>query len=238
MDFVADEHQHIRYNPLKGEWILVSPHRMKRPWSGQMESITTEKVPEFDPQNPLCPGVKRANGMVTDNYDSTFVFDNDFPALLEDVPSPEKSDDPLFQMLPATGKCKVMCFHPKSNVTIPVMTLEEIVAIINKWIEESITLGQKYVWVQIFENKGAIMGCSNPHPHCQIWASSFLPNEPRVKDVQQKEYYIKYGTPLLMDYATRELQNKVRLENTMPNILCIFHISDLQSIFFLDLVKS
>ncbi|RZF44548.1 hypothetical protein LSTR_LSTR016463 [Laodelphax striatellus] len=128
------EHQHVRYNPLKGEWILVSPHRMKRPWSGQMESIAAEKVPEFDPQNPLCPGVKRANGKVNENYDSTYVFDNDFPALLEDVPSPKESDDPLFQMRPATGKCKVMCFHPKSNVTIPVMALEEIVAIINKYV--------------------------------------------------------------------------------------------------------
>lgn len=138
------------------------------------------------------------------------MFTNDFPALLENVPSPAYSEDPLFQSAPALGTCKVMCFHPKSNVTLPVMTLDEIGAVIDRWIEEYNSLGQKYNWVQIFENKGAIMGCSNPHPHCQIWASSFLPNEPRVKDVNQREYFEKYGRPMLMDYMARELDNKER----------------------------
>jgi len=209
------EHQHVRYNPLKGEWVLVSPHRCKRPWQGQVEKAQTESIPEFDPSNPLCPGVTRPNGAKNEEYKSTYVFTNDFPALLEDVPMPTPSDDPLFQAAPALGTCKVMCFHPKSNVTLPVMTLEEIRAVIERWIEELKVLGQKYNWVQIFENKGAIMGCSNPHPHCQIWASSYLPNEPRIKDVQQQEYFEKHGRPLLMDYMQRELGRKERtvLEN-------------------------
>ncbi|XP_067013496.1 galactose-1-phosphate uridylyltransferase isoform X2 [Anabrus simplex] len=211
MSFKAEDHQHQRYNPLKGEWVLVSPHRMKRPWSGQVEAVAEEEIPEFDPKNPLCPGVQRASGLVTSNYKSTFVFNNDFPALLEDVPNPPESDDPLFQMAGARGLCRVMCFHPKSNVTLPVMTIPEIRAVIDKWVEETIFLGEKYDWVQIFENKGAIMGCSNPHPHCQIWASSFLPNEARIKNEKQLEYYEKYKRPMLMDYVEKELDKKIRI---------------------------
>lgn len=211
MEFQATEHQHTRFNPLRGEWVLVSPHRMKRPWSGQTESVPHENIPEFDPSNPLCPGVTRPNGQVNPPYESTYVFNNDFPALLEDVPSPPKSENPLFQMGPARGTCRVMCFHPKSNVTIPVMTVQEIRTVIDRWIEEMIDLGTKYQWVQIFENKGAIMGCSNPHPHCQIWASSFLPNEPRIENENQEEYYRNYGRPMLMDYVKQEVDAGVRI---------------------------
>ncbi|XP_075217963.1 galactose-1-phosphate uridylyltransferase isoform X2 [Lycorma delicatula] len=184
---------------------------MKRPWSGQVEAVPSDEIPEFDPNNPLCPGAKRQNGEINPKYESTFAFDNDFPALLEDVPSPPESSDPLFQVGAARGKCRVMCFHPKSNVTIPVMSVQEIEEVINRWIEEAESLGKKFDWVQIFENKGAIMGCSNPHPHCQIWASSFIPNEPRIKDIYQKSYYETHGRPLLMDYVDKELQKKERI---------------------------
>lgn len=209
--FKADEHPHIRYNPLKDDWVIVSPYRLQRPWSGQVEDSHEDEIPEFEPTNPLCPGVTRPNGKKNDMYSGTYVFENDYPALKEEVPNPPSSDDPLFQMKPAKGLCKVVCFHPKSNITLPLMTLDEIKYIVDRWIEEFNELSKKYLWVQIFENKGAIMGCSNPHPHCQIWASSFYPNEPRIKCTNQKIYYEKYKRPMLMDYLEKELKNEVRI---------------------------
>lgn len=220
-EFEATEHQHQRYNPLSGQWILVSPHRMKRPWSGQEEAPQVNDLPEFDPSNPLCPGVTRPNGEKNPDYESTFVFTNDFPALLEDIPLPPESDDPLFQTRGARGTCKVMCFHPKSNKTLPVMSLTEISTVINAWIAEFKKLSRKYTWVQIFENKGAAMGCSNPHPHCQIWASSFLPTEPEIKDRYLREYFVIYGRPLLEDYVKRELINKERIVIENPDFLVV-----------------
>lgn len=190
--------------------MLVSPHRLQRPWQGQQEEIPAE-VPEFDPKNPLCPGVTRANGELTPLYESTYVFTNDFPALLPHVPSPPESNDPLFKIADARGTCLVMCFNPKSNVTVGTMEISSLVDVIGRWIQELIRLGEKYLWVQIFENRGAMMGCSNPHPHCQIWATKFLPNEPRIKDLYQLEYYDKTGRPLLMDYLRKELDLKVRI---------------------------
>ncbi|XP_001943396.2 probable galactose-1-phosphate uridylyltransferase [Acyrthosiphon pisum] len=211
MEFNASEHPHRRYNPLKGEWILVSPHRMKRPWDGQTESVHSDMGPEFDPTNPLCPGVVRSSGILTPEYKSTYVFTNDFPAMLEDTPSPPQSDDPLFQIEGVKGTCRVMCFYPKSNVTIALMSINDIVTVISSWIQQLEELGKTYTWVQIFENKGTMMGCSNHHPHCQIWACSFLPNEPRIKDINQREYLEKHGRPMLMDYVDRELKAKIRI---------------------------
>ncbi|XP_004922278.1 probable galactose-1-phosphate uridylyltransferase [Bombyx mori] len=209
MEFKSTEHQHIRYNPLKDEWVLVSPHRCLRPWSGQTEAAPEDQPP--DPNNPLRAGALRSSGKRNPDYTSTYVFPNDFPALLEDVPEPPEPEHPLFQSAPAKGTCRVMCFHPDSTMTIPLMKVEEIEEVIDEWINQLNELGQRYTWVQIFENKGAIMGCSNPHPHCQIWASSFLPNEPRIKDRCQSEYYAKYGNSLLVDYLKQELKLKERI---------------------------
>lgn len=148
--------------------------------------------------------------------------------MLEDTPSPPQSDDPLFQIEGVKGTCRVMCFYPKSNVTIALMSINDIVTVISRysikyinivhfnnfflfsWIQQLEELGKTYTWVQIFENKGTMMGCSNHHPHCQIWACSFLPNEPRIKDINQREYLEKHGRPMLMDYVDRELKAKVR----------------------------
>ncbi|XP_078076626.1 galactose-1-phosphate uridylyltransferase isoform X3 [Mustelus asterias] len=165
--FEPSEHQHIRYNPLRDEWVLVSAHRMKRPWKGQVEKQTEVNIARHDPANPLCPGATRANGEVNPEYESTYVFDNDFPSLQPDAPDPGLGEHPLFQTKAARGACKVMCFHPHSDITLPLMSIPEIRAVIDKWAELMVELGSTYQWVQIFENKGAMMGCSNPHPHCQ-----------------------------------------------------------------------
>lgn len=206
------EHQHVRYNPLKDEWILVSPHRALRPWSGQVETTVEETVPKHDPTNPLCPGVKRANGSITPKYESTYVFTNDFPALLENIPEPpESQDDDLFRTRAARGTCKVICFHPRSDVYLYSMTDVEVRVVIEEWVNQTTELGQTYEWVQIFENRGAIMGCSNPHPHCQVWASNFMPNEARAKDTNLRKYFRKHSRPLLTDYVLKELTKAERL---------------------------
>ncbi|KAJ7335129.1 hypothetical protein JRQ81_013070 [Phrynocephalus forsythii] len=189
--FQPSEHQHLRYNPLRDDWVLVSAHRMRRPWQGQVEKPPNEDVPRCDLTNPLCPGAKRANGEVNPNYGSTFVFDNDFPALQPDAPEPDADDHPLFRAASARGVCKVMCFHPWSDLTLPLMSLAEIRA--------------------IFENKGAMMGCSNPHPHCQVWASNFLPNEASLEDRSQRKYLGEHSIPMLLEYAQLEAERKERI---------------------------
>ncbi|KPM03540.1 galactose-1-phosphate uridylyltransferase-like protein, partial [Sarcoptes scabiei] len=168
---------------------------------------------ESDQKNPLSPGSVRSNGSVNPHYTSTFSFDNDFPALddrfgEDDQESTSESDidDPLFRVRPARGRCKVICFHPDSTKTLALMSDDEIIAVLDAWIEEFNQLKQTYVWVQIFENKGEMMGCSNPHPHCQIWASRFVPNDAAKKDRTQLEYYSKYQKPMLWDYVQREIK--------------------------------
>ncbi|XP_053148915.1 galactose-1-phosphate uridylyltransferase isoform X6 [Hemicordylus capensis] len=209
--FEPSEHQHLRYNPLRDDWVLVSAHRMRRPWQGQVERPPQEDVPRCDLANPLCPGAKRANGQVNPQYESTFVFDNDFPALQPDAPEPDAGDHPLFRAASAQGVCKVMCFHPWSDLTLPLMSLAEIRTVIDKWMDIAVELGASYSWVQIFENKGAMMGCSNPHPHCQVWASNFLPNEASLEDRTQQKHLKDRGIPMLLEYAQLEAEKKERM---------------------------
>lgn len=211
LQFEPTDHPHRRYNPLTEQWVLVSPHRAKRPWQGQQEKLSEEEKPTHDPNCYLCPGNKRITGEQNPNYQKPFVFKNDFSALLEDTPAPASTDDPLFQMSAARGESRVICFSPDHSKTLPLLSEEEIVAVIELWQQQLRELGQRYPWVQIFENKGAAMGCSNPHPHGQIWANSFLPNEVAREDAAQRRYYAKYDSVMLVDYAQRELINKERI---------------------------
>lgn len=216
MSFDLREHPHRRYNPLTGEWILVSPHRTKRPWQGKKETPPQDDRPQHDPKCYLCPGNERAGGESNPSYESTYVFRNDFAALLDDTPQDIDQISPLMQIEPVRGECRVICFSPRHDLTLPEMPLGDIRNVIDLWVEQSVDLGKTYRWVQVFENKGAIMGCSNPHPHGQIWAGDFLPNEARKEDSNQKAYFEANGSPLLLDYARMELEgggDRVVVEN-------------------------
>ena len=205
------DHPHRRYNPLTDQWVLVSPHRAKRPWQGQQEIINEEQKPYYDANCFLCPGNKRVTGDINPNYTGTFVFTNDFAALMQNTPDSPISHDPLFQMQSAKGTSRVICFSPDHSKTLPELNLSAIEEVIKTWITLQKELGKNYPWVQIFENKGAAMGCSNPHPHGQVWANSFIPNEIAREDFNMCNYFQKYGRNLLVDYVQKELINQQRI---------------------------
>lgn len=208
--FDATEQPHRRYNPLLDNWVLVSPHRAKRPWQGQQETLDDAPRPSHDPQCYLCPGNTRIGGETNPDYIQPFVFPNDFPALLSDTPG-YQSEDPLLRSMSVRGTARVICFSPDHGKTLPELSPAEIEAIIATWIQQYRELGSRWRWVQIFENKGAAMGCSNPHPHGQIWASDFLPNEVQREDQCQRLYFEQHGRNLLMDYVERELSERCRI---------------------------
>jgi UDPglucose--hexose-1-phosphate uridylyltransferase len=211
MKFSPTDHPHRRYNPLAGEWILVSPHRTERPWRGQVEKPSEEVRPAYDPTCYLCPGNQRAGGVRNLEYKSTFVFTNDFSALLPDTPQATANPHPLLRAESEPGICRVVCFSPRHDLTLPEMSVEGICNVVDVWAEQTVELGQRYRWVQVFENKGEIMGCSNPHPHGQIWAQSTLPNEPAKEERQQRTYFEEHGSPLLVDYANLEVVQQERI---------------------------
>lgn len=207
------EQPHTRLNILTGEKILVSPHRSKRPWQGQVEDLPADNRPEYDPKCYLCPGNKRADGTQNPDYKESFVFVNDFSALLEESSLEEFNEGGLLQASTEKGICKVISFTPRHDLTLPEMDVDSIRAVVDLWQREFGELAQKewIKYIQIFENKGAIMGCSNPHPHGQIWAQSSLPVEIQKEDVQFNRYFQTKGQSLLSAYLDIELQKGERI---------------------------
>ncbi|QEE48158.1 UDP-glucose--hexose-1-phosphate uridylyltransferase [Flavobacterium alkalisoli] len=213
MDKNLNEYPHRRYNPLTGEWVLVSPHRSKRPWQGQVEKHSVDTRPQYDPGCYLCPGNSRSGGEQNPQYKDVYVFTNDFSALLKDSPDFDIEEGDIFRAESEKGICRVICFSPDHSLTVPQMEVADIRKVVDLWIEEYQTLGSdpEINYVQIFENKGEIMGCSNPHPHGQIWASQKLPVEPFKKQRSQKEYFEKHNNSLLSDYLQKEINKNERL---------------------------
>jgi UDPglucose--hexose-1-phosphate uridylyltransferase len=211
--FDLKQQPHRRLNPLTGEWVLVSPHRTQRPWQGQVERLPAETQPPYDPACYLCPGNARAGGVRNPQYASTFVFDNDFAALKPDTPAGELREDDLLVARTESGICRVVCFSPRHDLTLARMDPASIRPVIDTWTAQYLELGSRpsINYVQIFENRGEMMGCSNPHPHCQIWSGATLPNE-HVKELSaQRAYSDRHGSCLLCDYLKTELNARERL---------------------------
>ena len=206
-------HPHRRFNPLTGEWVLVSPHRAQRPWQGQVESVPPEAVAKYDPNCYLCPGNARAGGMTNPAYTETFVFDNDFAALKPDTPAGEVQEKGLLVARSEAGRCRVVCFSPRHDLTMARMSGPELRLVVDTWTQEFSQLARDphIQSVQIFENRGAMMGCSNPHPHGQVWANQTLPNELAKELVAFRDYRQEHGTTLLHDYLDLELKKQERL---------------------------
>ncbi len=201
------ERPHRRYNPLTNEWIVVSPHRAKRPWQGQVEDIPEETRPPHDPTCYLCAGNDRAGGKHNPKYEGTFVFDNDFPALMPDTEAGEETANPLFQFQAERGVCRVVCFSPRHDWTLAHMPPTDIKRVVDVWGQETRTLAHENTWlryVQVFENKGEMMGCSNPHPHGQIWSTERLPREIEKELAPQKQYFDTHGRTMIADILAEE----------------------------------
>ncbi|CAN8101923.1 unnamed protein product [Discula destructiva] len=249
-DSILDDISHRRYNPLTASWLLVSPHRTKRPWQGQQESAQVNSLPDYDPTCYLCPGNKRAQGDSNPHYKTTLVFVNDYSAVKEQQaayapPEPTSSHDLsalLLRAEPVTGKCYVLTFSAKHDTTLADMSPADILPVIDTWTriyalhmspshplasvaaklpllqkdaapEDSVEKPKEQLrYLQIFENKGAAMGCSNPHPHCQVWTTSTLPEEPGKELAAMSKYRADHGgRHLLADYVKLEIEKGERL---------------------------
>lgn len=198
---------------MTGSWVLVSPQRTARPWQGRCEDIPAKSLPTHDPECYLCPGNRRADGATNPDYDSTYAFDNDFPALLEDAATVVSSENRLLVSRPESGICRVICFSPRHDLTLAGMVKDDIRKVIDLWTDEyrSLGTGDQINYVQIFENKGELMGCSNPHPHGQIWAQRTIPDEPAKELANMLEHYDESGRPVLMDYLDVECREDERV---------------------------
>ncbi len=217
---------HRRRNPLTGEWVLVSPQRAKRPWQGKVEDTPNQALPEYDPSCYLCPGNTRDGGAVNPKYQSTFAFTNDHPAILPDAGTQIYTSNDIIEADQVSGTCRVICYSPIHNKTMTQMIQSEIVEIIKAWTTEYASIGKdpNISYVQIFENKGPLMGASSPHPHCQIWATSTVPSIVQLEQNNQREYLVHHHAPLLVDYLRFENDENKRIiaENDSFSLLVPF----------------
>jgi UDPglucose--hexose-1-phosphate uridylyltransferase len=211
--FELSAHPHRRFNPLIQEWVLVSPHRTERPWQGQVEPAASAVSPGYDPSCYLCPGNSRAGGHKNPRYTSTFVFDNDFAALRPNTPPGEFRENDLLLAQSEAGRCRVVCFSPRHDLTLARMSVPEIRTVVDTWCDEFSNLSTQpnVRAIQIFENRGAMMGCSNPHPHGQIWINQHVPDELAREVATQENYFREHNSSLLEDYLSLELQKQERL---------------------------
>lgn len=211
---------HRRYNPLTGGWVQVSPQRMGRPWQGE-ESEPDPPPPAYDPACYLCRGNTRVGGQANPDYSGVYVFDNDFPALEQGEAASEQTFDPLLRAETTTGTCRVICFSPDHSKSMPELAAGQIREVIDIWAQQSEELGQSHACVQVFENKGAMMGCSNPHPHGQVWATAHWPQEVAQEDHHQRQYREWHGGTLLIDVAEREAAEGERVVEINADWLAI-----------------
>jgi len=224
--FDLKEHPHRRFNPLTREWILVSPHRTERPWLGQVEKSVADAPPTYDPTCYMCPGNARAAGARNPDYHATFVFENDYPALLSETPEHKIDKDGLIIARSESGVCRVLCFSPRHDLTISRMPISELCCVVDVWAQQFEELGARpeIEYVQIFENHGALMGASNPHPHCQIWAIASAPNEPAKEQISQQEYLASHKACLVCAYLELERRqgDRIVFENSHFSALVPF----------------
>lgn len=218
MNLSAEPHR--RHNPLLDEWVLVSVERTSRPWQGQVDAPVLIEPPAYDPSCYLCPGNLRAGGAHNPQYEGTFVFTNDFAALRPDTAT-GRIDDGLLQAEGQQGTCRVICFSPRHDLTLAVMGHAEVRRVVDLWAEQTAELGERYLWVQVFENRGEMMGASNPHPHGQIWAGTALPVEAAKENQTQLRYSAGSGRRLLCDYADQEAARRVRVVVDDPEWLVV-----------------
>jgi UDPglucose--hexose-1-phosphate uridylyltransferase len=212
---VFEQSPHRRWNPLRREWVLASPHRTQRPWQGQTEENNLAPAVEYDPSCYLCPGNVRAGGHLTPTYTGTFVFENDYAALKDDVAAATMDIDKagLLRAETERGICRVLCFSPRHDLTLATMRPEAIRDVVEEWVKQETELAahQEISYVQIFENRGSMMGASNPHPHGQIWATEHIPNEPSIELAAQRDYLERHGRTLLLDYLQIEVRAGERI---------------------------